>query len=182
MVIFNQIIKYHNKCATFQLEVDGVNPRLVIVFDTNSEVVEILNPWRTFSEYKAYPIISKSEAISLLKNNDRSYTTVCGVELDDTITINSIEFAYFNEPIGYDMEYLLPYYHMIGTNKNGNRVEAYVRAISDEYVEIITTVNDTTENARNVKSEGEFDDNKYSNNTSKLTDPETEQEAAKNTN
>lgn len=157
-------------------KVEGVAPKLTIAFNAQGEVTEILNPWSYYKEDASYPLISKSTALEMLQKLDNRNATVQGFDVNDTFTINSIRVVYFNDPIGYDPLYLIPFYCMEGTNSKGNPATGYVRAIDEKYIKVENPpiYQDSqpepkrTEEPINVEPQG----------TSKGTSPEGEQAAA----
>jgi uncharacterized protein YkvS len=158
----------------------GVAPRLMIAINYKGEVVEFMNPWGTFEKYQEYPLITKSNALELLKKLDSKNSTIQGIDLDDTFIIQNTEIVYFNDPIGYDSLYLMPFYWFYGTNSKGQPVNGYVRAIDDKYVKVQTPEyyyppQNRTENPDDASNQNE----PLPESTSKRTAPETEQNAAK---
>lgn len=118
------------------IKIEGVAPRLTIAFNAEGKVVEIMNPWSYFEVYQEYPLMPKSSALSLLQKLDNRHATVQGLDMNDTFTINSMRVVYFNDPIGYEPLYLMPFYCMEGINSKGNAVTAYVRAIDEKYIKV----------------------------------------------
>lgn len=135
-----------------------------------------MNPWSYYKEDTAYPLISKGNALELLQRLDSRNSTVQGIDVNDTFTINSIRVVYFSDPIGYDPLYLVPFYCMEGTNSKGKPATGYVRAVDEKYIKVENPP--IYQDASPEPKRTEYPSSAEPQGTSKGTSPEGEQAAA----
>lgn len=110
---------------------NGTGPKISVYFGENGRIIGAASVWREIEPFREYPIITCEEALKLIKNGKGM---VYGTVPNDRGTVKEARLIYLCDPLGYDQEFIIPYYQVSGTNGAGEPFLAYTRAIPDRFI------------------------------------------------
>ncbi|MEW6192454.1 MAG: hypothetical protein AB1507_03745 [Bacillota bacterium] len=95
---------------------NGTGPKISVYFGGNGRIIGAASVWREIEPFKEYPIIKREEALELFKNGKG---IISGTIPNDRSTVKEVRLIYLCNPLGYDQEFIIPYYQVSGTNGAG---------------------------------------------------------------
>jgi len=109
----------------------GVGPKISVYFGENGKIIGAASVWREVEPFREYPIKEFSKALEDIKQGK---ATIYEALPNDSGKVKEVRLMYRLDPIGYQQEYVIPYFMVIGTNSKGTPFAAFTRAISEEYI------------------------------------------------
>lgn len=113
------------------IEFGGVGPKIIVQFGENGKVIGAFSVWREIEPFMEYPILTPDEAIEITR---QGRAIVYNSEINDSGIVNEASVLYDNEPLGYDQEFVIPYYKLKGKNSKGKDFIALVRAVPENLI------------------------------------------------
>lgn len=103
-----------------------------VYFGEDGKIIGAASVWREVEEFLDYPIITLQQAIDQIKSGNavifKDITTETSGEVEN------INLVYFDRPLGYNQQYVIPHYVMEGHTPNGKKFKAITRAVPDKYI------------------------------------------------
>ncbi|WP_066635367.1 hypothetical protein [Desulfolucanica intricata] len=114
------------------IEFNGVGPKISVYFGENGKIIGAASVWREVEPYKEYPIISVNESFNQIKAGK---ATIYDVRPNDKGTVKNVKLMYMSDPVGYNQEFVIPYYQITGINSESRPFTGFTRAIPENLFE-----------------------------------------------
>ena len=115
------------------LRIWGAGCRIVLHIWKDMKVGKMYMSSPEFKPLKKYPLKSIEQALVDLKTGGLKNNYI--QPIDDTFKIESVQLVYYLKFLKAHQEYLQPCYLFEGKDKRGEKIEALVPAIKDEYID-----------------------------------------------